>query len=101
MKNRLRVHVLRLLLEEKPADISDEVYQKVISYMGEYINDFCSFIFKTLESEFVRKKVPLTDQNIINLLTPTYCMRKSYEYLQYLENSHEYAHDCEREFLAR
>ena len=101
MNNRLKVHVLNLLLEEKPADISDQVYQKVMSYIGEYINDFCSYIFKSLEYECVMKKILLTDQNILDILTPTYCMQKSYEYLEYLQNCHEYAHECECEFLAR
>ena len=99
MKNQLKTYVLRTLLLEKPENISEEVYQKVISYIADYTHEICSYIFRCVEYDCLQEKTTLNDQNILSKLTSSYCFAKAYEYLQYLENEHEYAHEFEE--LAR
>ena len=99
MHNKLKIHVLQMIYGERPENISEEVYQRVLSYVTEYIHEFCLYIFRSVEYELVQEKIPLSDQNILSKLSSTYCFKKSNEYLQFLENTHEYAHEAEQ--LAR
>ena len=101
MSNRLKTYILRLIISEKPVDVTDEVYQVVFSHIVEYLDDICSYVFRSSESECVLRSIPLSDENIVQLITPTYCVKRAYEYLLYLQNAHENAHEVEQVFLAR
>ena len=99
MQNNLKIHVLRMLLSEKPEDVSEKVYQDVIKYVAIYTHELCSYIFRSVEYNCISEGIILNDENILSKLTPSYCILRANEYLKYLENQHEYAHECEE--LAR
>lgn len=103
MSNRLRNYVLTLLLNKDTYGIDQEKYQKVISALAadNHTDDICSYIFRSLEDQYLTRGITPRDENIVALLTTSYCVDRAYEYLMFLQNDHEYSHEWEQEFLAR
>ena len=103
MSDRLKCCVLQVILDKDAVCIDQDKYQKVISAiaMDYHVDDICSYIFRNIEKECLNRGIPLTDNNIVHLLSTTYCVNRAYEYLVFLQNEHEYAHLHEQEFLAR
>lgn len=96
---QLKFYVMKTLLSDEIACLDEEKYQKIIPVITEHLNDLCVYLFKTIQYDCSINKLILNDENILALLTPEYVLNRAYEYSLFLENQHEYAHECEE--LAR
>ena len=95
--------VLSLLLNKDAKGIDENKYSHIITALGleKNIFDICTYIYHEKEQELQKDRKMPSEEKILKSLTTPYCIEKAYEYVLYLENMHEYAHDIEREFFAR
>lgn len=95
MNQKWKNEILCILLNKDAKNIDQEKYQEVICAlaMNNHVNEICNYIF-----EVTRKK---KEKKPVYHLSTGKCVELAYEYLMYLQNMHEYAHEEEQHFLAR
>lgn len=99
MNEKLRTYIFCTLISENMNEVDKNKYERVIRALDTdyYVNDIISYIMRSLEVKCVREKIILSDENILNLLSFEFCIERACEYLDFLQNDHEYAHECEFE----
>lgn len=94
----LKDYCLSLILnKDATKHIDPNKYQMVISAiaMNNHVDEIISYIFRSIEYQYINVKVVPQDHHILEILSPSYCVDRAYEYLLFLQNDHEYAHECE------
>ena len=94
----LKNYCLSLILDKDAAlGIDTNKYQTVITALAtnNHVEEICSYILQAVEAYYLRKKITPSDQAILSVLTTEFCVNRAYEYLMFLQNDHEYAHECE------
>ena len=95
--------ILSLLLNKDAKGIDENKYSHVIAALGleKNVFDICAYVYHAKERELTKERSIPLEEKVLRSLTTSYCIDKAYEFVIYLENMHEYAHDIEREFFAR
>lgn len=96
--NTLKNYILSLILDKDAAvRIDANEYQSVITAIAtnNHVEDICSYILQAVEAYYLRKGITPSDDAILSILTTEFCIDRAYEYLMFLQNDHEYAHECE------
>ena len=98
MKNKLRDCILKSLLNKDEEEINWEKYGEVISYISSTNNlePLYVYIVKCCEYKLNKSGLPIDEEHIISILNTSYCIEKSYEYICFLKNNHEYMDDYAR-----
>jgi len=114
MKSNLKNIIFYALINKKGDELTPIVEQKY-SYIEQLLmrdlyngditamnllNDACMYIENCIIYKCQKYHLPLTESNIISLITPEFCISNAYDYLCFRFNEHEYAHESE-EYLTR
>ncbi|MBE6154078.1 MAG: hypothetical protein E7163_00675 [Firmicutes bacterium] len=80
----------------KNEEVEETKYSEVIKLLDYKVHndDICSFIMKSALEKIISKGINPTNNEILDVLTASFCIEKAYEYSRYLQNLHEHEEAC-------
>lgn len=89
---KLNEFVITKILTEKSDDIEESKYNEVIGALNDsvYTNTICNYIFTCACEKCINTLGDVNPQDALNIMSAKFCVDMAYQYLCFLQNSHEY-----------
>lgn len=89
---KLNEFIMTKILTEKSDDIDESKYNEVIGALSDktYTNAICNYILVCAREKCINTLGEVNPREALNIMSAKFCVDTAYQYLAFLQNSHEY-----------